>query len=485
MTVSENKPVKISYWIHAVIFVILTIGIGMISPFGQITEYGMKILGIFVGLIYGWTFIGFIWPSIFGLVVLGYTDFAANVTNAVAAGFGESLIWQVFFMMIFADILRRLGLTEYIGYWLLSRKICVGRPWLLFFMIFTIAFVCGGIVSMYGTIFMLWAIVYDLCEICGYEKRSSLCAYVLGGVLYLVAMSCMVFPFKPYPGVVLGLCAKAGATEIPFIPWLILGLVTAFAMIALYMLLGKFVFKFDLSAIGAAGDIYEKYRSNKMSTDVKLGMTLLVVFVALLAVAGLLPATIPFIAFLKKADMLGLALLVICIAVILRKKDGTPLMTFADLTHAVSWDIIIMFAATLPVCGAMGSEETGIMSTAMAALMPLLNGLSPAVFIAVVIVLLGFITQVAHNLVLTMTFTPLLAVVAANQGVNPLLFGFLLVTMLQCATATPAASAQAALVFANADWIRPKDAYKFGLAFAVIAMVVLVCIAYPLGTIVF
>ena len=84
-----------------------------------------------------------------------------------------------------------------------------------------------------------------------------------------------------------------------------------------------------------------------------------------------------------------------------------------------------------------------------------------------------------------MTFTPLLAVVAANQGVNPLLFGFLLVTMLQCATATPAASAQAALVFANADWIRPKDAYKFGLAFAVIAMVVLVCIAYPLGTIVF
>ena len=128
-----NAPIKSSYWIHVIVFLILMIGIGLLPPFGQVTEYGMDILGIFIGLIYGWTFIGFLWPSLFGLVALGYTDFAANVTTATANGFGESLVWQVFFMMIFADILRRLGLTEFIGYWLLSRKICVGKPWILIF----------------------------------------------------------------------------------------------------------------------------------------------------------------------------------------------------------------------------------------------------------------------------------------------------------------------------------------------------------------
>ena len=31
-------------------------GIGMLPPFGQITPFGMKILGIFIGCIIGWGF---------------------------------------------------------------------------------------------------------------------------------------------------------------------------------------------------------------------------------------------------------------------------------------------------------------------------------------------------------------------------------------------------------------------------------------------
>ncbi len=485
MSSIENKPVKPSYWIHAIIFVLLTIGIGFIKPFGQITEYGMDILGIFIGLIYGWTFIGFLWPSLFGLVVLGYTDFAANVTTATAAGFGESLVWQVFFMMIFAGILSRLGITEFIGYWLLSRKILIGRPWLLVFVIFTIAFLCGGIISLYGTIFMLWAICYNIFDICGYEKKSTFCTYILGGIVYLVAMSCMVFPFKPYPTVVLGLCAKAGATSLPFVPWLIVGLVTSFAMIFLYMLAGKFIFRFDLSVIANMGDVFSEHRHAKMSADTKIGMVILILFIAILVFIGLLPASIPLIAFLKKADMLGLALIAICVVLLWRRKNGEPLMGFAELTQAISWDIIIMFAVTLPVCGAIGSAETGIMTTAMAALMPVLQNLSATAFIAVTIILLGLVTQIAHNLVLTMTFTPLLATAAVNYGIDPLLYGFLLVTMLQCAVATPAASAQAALVFANTEWVETKQAYIAGYIFAVISMVVIVCLVYPLGAMLF
>lgn len=480
-----NKPVKMSYWVHAIIFVALTIGIGFIPPFGQITEYGMDILGIFVGLIYGWTFIGFLWPSLFGLVALGYTSFAANVTNATAAGFGETLVWQVFFMMIFADILRRLGLMEFLGQWILSRKICNGRPWVLVFLIFTAALVCGGIISIYGTIFMLWSICYAIFERCGYEKKSLFVTYILGGIVYIVAMSCMVFPFRPYPTVVAGLCAKAGATGVPFVPWLIIGLATAFAMIIIYMLIGKFIFRFDLSPIANMGDVFENQEKAEMTSDVKLGLIILVVFVVLLTFIGLAPATIPLVAFLKRADMLGIAMIVICIALVWRRKNGEPLVSFSDIVQAVGWDIVVMFAVTLPVCNAIGSADTGIMSTVMAVLMPVLNNLSPVAFVAFTVILLGLVTQVAHNLVLTMTFTPLLAIVAANLGVPPILYGFLLVTMFQCATATPAASAQSALVFANSEWVNTKYAYMTGFAFALLSMAVLIILAYPLGTILF
>lgn len=160
-------------------------------------------------------------------------------------------------------------------------------------------------------------------------------------------------------------------------------------------------------------------------------------------------------------------------------------MKFSDLTQAVSWDIIIMFAVTLPVSGALGTEETGIMTTVMQALMPIINGLSPLAFVAATIIVLGLITQVAHNLVLTMAFTPLLAQIAAGFGINPILYGFLLVTMLQCAVATPAASAQSAMVFANSEWVNEKFAYVTGISFAILSMVILICIAFPIGTLLF
>ena len=46
-----------------------------IPPFGTVTEYGMAVLGVFLGLIYGWSFIGLMFPTLlgmFGLTMAGY-----------------------------------------------------------------------------------------------------------------------------------------------------------------------------------------------------------------------------------------------------------------------------------------------------------------------------------------------------------------------------------------------------------------------------
>jgi len=485
MATAEVKPVKMSYWIHAIVFIILTIGIGMLPPFGQITEYGMDILGLFVGLIYGWTFIGFLWPSLFGLIVLGMTNYAADVTTAIASGFGYSLVWQVFFMMLFAEIMNQLGLTEYLGFWLISRKICIGRPWLFTFILFTAAWILGGITSPYATAFMLWSVLYQIFEKVGFEKQSGYVSYSIAGIMFLAAMACMVFPFEPYPSVVLGLCAGAGATELPFVPWLILGVSTAVALSLLYLALGKFAFRFDLTALAEAGDIYNSYRSRKVTAENKIAMVILCSFIFVLVMIGILPGSIPIIAFLKRINLLGLALFAICIVLVWRKKDGSPLLRFSDLTKGLSWEIVVMFAVTLPIGTAMESADTGIMATVLTALTPMFGKFSPMLFIIFCIIVLGAITQVAHNLVLTMTFTPMLAAMALNYGLDPLLVGFLLVTIFQCASATPAASAQSAAVFANAEWVGQKYAYLSGTAFAIISMIVLVCIAYPLGRLLF
>ena len=58
------KKGNTSYYIHSIIFLLITIGTGFLPTFGGITELGMKVLGVFLGLLYGWIFIGFIWPRL-------------------------------------------------------------------------------------------------------------------------------------------------------------------------------------------------------------------------------------------------------------------------------------------------------------------------------------------------------------------------------------------------------------------------------------
>ena len=50
-----STVLKRSYmsYIHTIIMFILMFGIGMLPTFGQVTPLGMKILGVFVGTLYG------------------------------------------------------------------------------------------------------------------------------------------------------------------------------------------------------------------------------------------------------------------------------------------------------------------------------------------------------------------------------------------------------------------------------------------------
>ena len=53
MSVNKNKL----YWMHSFISLALMFGFGFLPPIEPITAMGMKVLGAFLGLLYGWMFI--------------------------------------------------------------------------------------------------------------------------------------------------------------------------------------------------------------------------------------------------------------------------------------------------------------------------------------------------------------------------------------------------------------------------------------------
>ena len=68
--VSKKRPKNLFYWINSIIVFVLMFGVGQLPPFGQVTPLGMQILGIFVGVLYGWCTVSLIWPSLVGMVAL-------------------------------------------------------------------------------------------------------------------------------------------------------------------------------------------------------------------------------------------------------------------------------------------------------------------------------------------------------------------------------------------------------------------------------
>lgn len=70
---------KKSYGTFKIINIIITLflmfGFGLLPPFSTLTPVGMKILGVFLGVVYGYSTCDIIWPSLFAIIAYGITGY--------------------------------------------------------------------------------------------------------------------------------------------------------------------------------------------------------------------------------------------------------------------------------------------------------------------------------------------------------------------------------------------------------------------------
>ena len=156
---------KMTGIIHFAVMVALYFIVSMLPPFGMVTPLGMKILGAFVAIVYGWIFMDLLFASVFGFLFLGLTGVFTPAT-AVSAGFSNQTVQTIIIIGAFAAGLNQLGLGELITNFMLSRKIIVGRPWLLV-ITFCIMGALFGLMNkgLFG-ILLLYAIVENIGKKC-------------------------------------------------------------------------------------------------------------------------------------------------------------------------------------------------------------------------------------------------------------------------------------------------------------------------------
>ena len=474
-----------AYWINTGITIALMWGIGFLSPWGSLSPLGMKVLGIFIGLLYGWTTIGFVWPSLMGVIALGLSGYQ-TVPQVLSAGFGAAQNTVVcFFLFVFAAYMDRIGLSHIIANWFISRKACIGKPYVLTLMIFIAAYVLGATISLFTAILLLFSIFYNMCDTLGYKKLEKYPVAVLCGIVYSAMLGFALFPFKAVQILVLSsLGTVSGGMTVDFAQFTLTMFAVTAVCLALYMAIMKYIVRPDVSNFDGVGDIFEDLRNVKMTQEQKIAAGFLIFFMIEMFIPSVLPKTWAITQVFANLSIPGSLALVLMLMAMLKIK-GKVSFNYQDCaTLGTNWEMIIMFVATMPVSAAMSDKNVGVITFLVELLSPILTNFSGIAFCIVFLTLAAVLTQVAHNLVLAALLTPILYQFSIQLGADPLLMCTLFSFAIATAVATPGGSATAALMFTN-DWIGRGNSYKYGWLMAGLSLLVTIVIGLSFGSLVF
>lgn len=475
-----------NWYINCGITIALFFIIGMLPPFGQITPVGMKVLAAFVGMLYGWLTVGFAWPSMLGMLFLGLSGLTdTTISSVLSSGWGNvNACILVIMGFALAAYLDECKLTDAIAAFFLTQKFIDKRPYVLVFVIFVASYVLGAFVNLFAGIFVMWAIMYKVFDMVGYERRTIRVAYLLGVVIFAAQIGSFFLPFHASAIMYSSFLTAATGLTISYTKWMLFMGAVGLALAVLFTVMGKFVLRLDYSAM-AKIEHFAYLKGDKLTFEQKFALADLVLMIAILMAPDILPKDSAVYALLKGIGVPGAFIIAMVIPAIVKTKEGKPLMNIAACTKTASWDVVWLLVATMPIGTAMQSADTGIIATVVSFIMGLCGDMHWMVFTIISTAALALATQVSHNLILAIVLFGPLAVVCQNLGGNPTVWFMINVVANLAAFVTPAGSAPSALYHGNSEWLTPKYAYLMGIAWLVTVLIGAILVGFTFGIVLF
>ena len=475
-SVSDSRHI-----LHIVVFFLLTFGIGFLPPFG-ITEMGMKILGVFLGMLYGWTFIGFAWPSMLCLVALGFTGYAAP-GQIIGSAFSHPAVLFTIFVLAFTTYCDKSGINDVMAKWCLSRRFFAGHPWMFTASVMLGTLIIGFLVDGVPAAFLIAGILYSMFHDIDMKQGDDYPAYLLAGVYMAGVLS---FACKPWAGQnLMGISAlndlSAGTAVISNISVIAIAMPVCIATLLLYTLIIRFVFRPDISRLANLTPEY----LDTISSQIHIGRRqliaawALIIFLLLMFLPNILPSGTAVAAFFGKFNMV-VAMVVILGVLSFLRVDGEPVFDFHSCASGVNWNVIWMLAASIPVSAALSCDGAGLSRVLSDALHSFVGNGNILLFLAGFMIFINVMTQFTHNVTIVLIAIPLIWNLSQSTGINPVGFSILTFLAAGAAYATPAASTVGALSFANGEWVGIRRAFRAGICGCIAAIIAMLFLGLPL-----
>lgn len=131
---------KKTFYLHVIIMLCIMFCGWIIPPFyASITPLGMRAIGIFFGVIYGWMMLDLLLPSLVGIFAVGWSGFY-SVSGALSTAWGGNTTIQFAVFLMVIDYMNTSGMSDWMARWAINLKFAQKNVWNLILVIYYIGF---------------------------------------------------------------------------------------------------------------------------------------------------------------------------------------------------------------------------------------------------------------------------------------------------------------------------------------------------------
>lgn len=479
-----RKINKTSEMINFAITLLLMFCFRLLPAPEPITPYGMALVGVFIGLIYGWCTLSDTLPaSLIGLVALG----AAMPTGVFGAlvqlfsGYVPILMIISFFMV---GALMGAEVAEYLVFKVCTAKFALGKPWLLMAVIFYGSWTVGVFTNIMIVTLFLLAIYPTLFKQAGFKPGEKTPVMIVMLTCIFALLGSVVFPWGP-PTIMVISAAEAVGISIPYSKYIITIFLFSYMFIGLSLLLMKLM-KCEVKRFTEIDfSFLEGKYVDGLSAHQKgvLGCVLASCFGCLLI--SFLPSWFPLYAYISQnLTIIGWMALIVGIMLFVQV-DGKRLLPPSDMAKFFTWDIFFIVALGVTIGTMLPAAETGIGTWLSLVLGPVLGSASGITLCVIATLSALLLTNfLNNNVVVILLATIVITLCAQGIIVNPIPALVMIIIAGDIGYYTPSASFAGALNHAH-TFTTAGAIYKYGVIVFVYTAVICVVLLQILVNIIF
>lgn len=463
MTNEVGKKKDRLYYVHIVIIFALMFGFRFIPAPEPITPYGMAIIGIFAGMIYGWMISAsnLVWPALLAMAALATTSYGGGMVVMTNAFANANVLMNIAVGFIMGPVAAA-GIGDYLMAKIINWKVIQGKPWLITGTILFGIYALGMLgINQMLLVLLMFAILPGTMEAVGYTKADKYPNMIFTGIVLACLFSSLAYPFMGWALIPLGTTYAATGVMVDYGGYMLVMIPLSILMLFGYIVLMK-IAGCDASKITELKmDAIEARFPNGLGKFEKTLLAFVIVMMLFCVILTFGGGTTGFRALLSSFGVYGWLLLWPAVMMFV-KVDGRPLIDMREAAKSFPWDLVFVIGGALLIAGQLTAQETGVSAFISTLLGPLMNGLGEYMFLVVLGFLCFFLTNFLNNIAVAVTMESVIAALYLQGILQDIQTATIVVCFFSLmGYLTPAASAYGAMIHAN-SFTDTKTLYTTG-----------------------